>query len=511
MPPRIIHENANLYSAILSVVIEKNETYHLVWAGDSDGDRLWDSLCYLRQQDFSVANPVSFRRDSTIMISSVATVLDLRDQLHVLWSETQEKRLIAHSTKLYYSPIENGTWLSPTLITEVDNPVQDDISDLKLLSLPDSSLLACWSSWYYAAIWFSYFDNGQWSTPFRPFPEWSFDPQLGYGGISGYPDMTIDRNNKLHMTFRGVHTDEEFPPGANLLCQINYVENAACNRNWETVLPRKIHYSTNKFYYYTKIVVTNNDIRYIIWTVDSNLNIWPDDIYYCFSRDGENWSEPISIAKSLGEFVSFKWVVCDHSNKVHVLWEHLPNNPDLEPRYYYAVINEAYCTAYEAIPFLDYRRGIKSLNLIIDTNNREHLFWVEVPEDSAHPTGALIKHTWRDLPTGVVGEKTNNKCNQLRQSVFIKSYPNPFNELITINIEVSEPLKVTFSIYNTKGQLVTTLLSQQYVQSRVQVQWNGTNQNSEFVSSGVYLYVVKIQNDSDKRVDRQVGKFILLR
>ena len=74
---------------------------------------------------------------------------------------------------------------------------------------------------------------------------------------------------------------------------------------------------------------------------------------------------------------------------------------------------------------------------------------------------------------------------------FIGNYPNPFNPTTTISFQINNQQneQVELSIYNLKGQRVKTLpviLSGNEVQSSVI--WNGTDDNNQPVSSGVYLY-----------------------
>ena len=207
------------------------------------------------------------------------------------------------------------------------------------------------------------------------------------------------------------------------------------------------------------------------------------------------------------EFIINQSIVADHSGNIHLLWTRFVFG--VGPSINYAIIHEDSCIRQE-LPFFDYRRKPHSTKLLIDQSNREHLYWIEY-KDESDTNGIEIKHTWRDLPTRVFTAKQYHRENKESPAKRITTYPNPFNESTTLNIELSQPSRLTISIYNMNGQLVKTLLSQQYVQSKVQVQWDGINQNGEFVSSGVYFYMVKIKGDLDTSVHQEVGKLILLR
>jgi len=70
-----------------------------------------------------------------------------------------------------------------------------------------------------------------------------------------------------------------------------------------------------------------------------------------------------------------------------------------------------------------------------------------------------------------------------------QNYPNPFNPNTQISFTVKDagqPVKLR--IYNTKGQLVCTLLSGAAKGHHQSLNWDGKNGRGESVSSGIYLY-----------------------
>ena len=70
----------------------------------------------------------------------------------------------------------------------------------------------------------------------------------------------------------------------------------------------------------------------------------------------------------------------------------------------------------------------------------------------------------------------------------IGNYPNPFNPETTISYSVKEPAPVKIEIYNTKGQLVRTLVNQIQPRGFYSEIWNGTDERGNPVASGVYMY-----------------------
>ncbi len=79
----------------------------------------------------------------------------------------------------------------------------------------------------------------------------------------------------------------------------------------------------------------------------------------------------------------------------------------------------------------------------------------------------------------------------------LSNYPNPFNPTTTISFSVAQNSDfVTLEIYNLKGQKVKTFPINQFTNSPVhQVIWNGTDENNQLVSSGIYFYQLKIGNE----------------
>ncbi|MCK4695139.1 MAG: T9SS type A sorting domain-containing protein, partial [Candidatus Cloacimonetes bacterium] len=81
----------------------------------------------------------------------------------------------------------------------------------------------------------------------------------------------------------------------------------------------------------------------------------------------------------------------------------------------------------------------------------------------------------------------------LDESVFY-NYPNPFNPSTTISFnltaEVGEDAEI--SIYNMKGQKIKSFPISQFTNSPVnQITWNGTDENNQPVSSGIYFYKLR--------------------
>jgi len=88
--------------------------------------------------------------------------------------------------------------------------------------------------------------------------------------------------------------------------------------------------------------------------------------------------------------------------------------------------------------------------------------------------------------------------------------PNPFNPTTTIDFYITgsnngQAQQVTLEIYNIVGQKVNTLMNQPLSPGQYSVQWDGTDNNGRRTASGVYLYRLRVDSDS------QTKKMVLLK
>jgi hypothetical protein len=70
-----------------------------------------------------------------------------------------------------------------------------------------------------------------------------------------------------------------------------------------------------------------------------------------------------------------------------------------------------------------------------------------------------------------------------------QNYPNPFNPTTTIRYQIPEDAShITLRVYNSIGELVSTLVDQTQSTGDYQVEWNGTNNIGVPVANGMYIY-----------------------
>ncbi|MCD4818024.1 MAG: T9SS type A sorting domain-containing protein [Candidatus Cloacimonetes bacterium] len=85
---------------------------------------------------------------------------------------------------------------------------------------------------------------------------------------------------------------------------------------------------------------------------------------------------------------------------------------------------------------------------------------------------------------------------------FTENYPNPFNPTTTISFSLLENSNVELSVFNVKGQRVTTLANRYFEEGSHSVIWNGIDNNKKSVSSGIYFY--KISTDKETAMKKML-------
>ena len=91
-----------------------------------------------------------------------------------------------------------------------------------------------------------------------------------------------------------------------------------------------------------------------------------------------------------------------------------------------------------------------------------------------------------DLKTGSIPTK----------SKLLPNYPNPFNPETKIHYILRENSDVKLAVYNINGQIVKELVNKSMPAGEHIVEWNGKNQYSQEVSSGVYFAKIEMGSPS---------------
>jgi hypothetical protein len=83
--------------------------------------------------------------------------------------------------------------------------------------------------------------------------------------------------------------------------------------------------------------------------------------------------------------------------------------------------------------------------------------------------------------------------------VLEQNYPNPFNPTTNIEFSLGSASNVRLDIYNVLGQRVTTLVNETLAAGPHRVLWDATTGNGHRVASGMYLYKLQVNQNSDTK------------
>lgn len=113
---------------------------------------------------------------------------------------------------------------------------------------------------------------------------------------------------------------------------------------------------------------------------------------------------------------------------------------------------------------------------------------------AAHITNADIyrpRFIW--LKLGETPQLVQETHGHLPRKVSLSpNYPNPFNPTTTIPFQVPKRAEVVLKIYNSLGEEIRTLIREELPPGGYKVNWNGQDNNGRQVSSGMYVYYIRI-------------------
>ncbi len=92
-----------------------------------------------------------------------------------------------------------------------------------------------------------------------------------------------------------------------------------------------------------------------------------------------------------------------------------------------------------------------------------------------------------------------------------QNYPNPFNPSTTISFAVPVASRMSLKVYNLLGQEVASLVNGERAAGTYNVVWDGKDNASHSVASGIYFYRIEATPSDGGHVFVQAKKMILLR
>ena len=98
----------------------------------------------------------------------------------------------------------------------------------------------------------------------------------------------------------------------------------------------------------------------------------------------------------------------------------------------------------------------------------------------------------------VTGVEDNNTVTPASFNL-AQNFPNPFNPSTIISFDIPADAFVKLKVYNILGQEVAQLVNETKTADKYQVNWNGTDNAGNKVTSGVYLYSLKANDFTSTR------------
>jgi methionine-rich copper-binding protein CopC len=137
--------------------------------------------------------------------------------------------------------------------------------------------------------------------------------------------------------------------------------------------------------------------------------------------------------------------------------------------------------------------GLTELSLetvTMDEPRHELNFYYHVEDESGRPLNVR-----REAPEfSTVTMSLSGAENLPTEYALDQNYPNPFNPNTQIGLSLPSTGHVTLEVFNVLGQKVNTLLDREMAAGSHVVEWNGTSESGESVSSGVYFYRLTTDN-----------------
>ncbi len=234
---------------------------------------------------------------------------------------------------------------------------------------------------------------------------------------------------------------------------------------------------------------------FLSWTnLDSGEN--SDVLVQEFNMDGTSaWDNPINVVDTSFEYNDVDSKILVNNGYAYIIWE--ATDEDITDLYM-QIINtdtQAYETDNSAT-------GKPVCTALFDQGDSQLVYY---------DTNSVVA-AWSDdrssgknriigLYTELIDHRTATDDNvNSYQKIAVSNYPNPFNTTVSgersfagtmINFDMPTAGEAQLSVYNVRGQKITTLHDGHATAGNNSVAWNGTDDKGQTVASGVYFYQVK--------------------
>jgi len=130
------------------------------------------------------------------------------------------------------------------------------------------------------------------------------------------------------------------------------------------------------------------------------------------------------------------------------------------------------------------------------TPGRTYYYWIKAAESS---TGSNASD-FSSYDTGYIKSPSSllipEEIEKIEKFTLNDNYPNPFNSSTEIRFYVPISSRINLSIYNLTGNLIKKILDFNLPKGVHQITWDGTDNNGNYISSGLYIYRLSTANIS---------------
>jgi len=139
----------------------------------------------------------------------------------------------------------------------------------------------------------------------------------------------------------------------------------------------------------------------------------------------------------------------------------------------------------EKIIFYPDKSTLGIYRILPDNFNSAEITEYVVDEQQANMylAAGILLPDWTPVPVGCVGSSSN--------VIHFYNYPNPFNRNTVIPITLHTPSALSIHIFNSKGQLIDTLVNRDTEAGHYAFTWDGTDFSGDPVASGLYFCKIK--------------------
>lgn len=242
---------------------------------------------------------------------------------------------------------------------------------------------------------------------------------------------------------------------------------------------------------------------YIMWS-DQRNGYDDTDVFLIRSKDGGNtWGETKQVNDDSGRHQFFPWMTVDpKTGYIYIVFYDRRNTAGNETEVYVAksidggeTFENFKVSASSFIPTANIFFG--DYTNIAAYNGMVYPIWMRMDGTKLSIWLTIIADTLTNVSSEIMF--------QLKDFDLSQNYPNPFNMSTKITFSLQKLSRVMIDIYDMQGKQVRQLINKKYGPGSYEIDWDGTDDSYNFVTSGVYLYRIRTTDNE------MTKKMILLR